>query len=174
MFILEELEFARARGAEPLAEVLGYAATSDAVHVAAPDAEGTGAAQCMTLAMRRAGVTPEQISYINPHGTGTPAGDLAETQAIKRAYGDHATRGNRRQQANDRPPDGRSGAMEAAICVQVLRTGIIPPTINLHTPDPLRSRLCAQPGASREGGGGDVQFVWPGRPQCDSCAAGLA
>jgi len=137
MFILEELEFARARGAEPLAEVLGYAATSDAVHVAAPDAEGTGAAQCMTLAMRRAGVTPEQISYINPHGTGTPAGDLAETQAVKRAFGDHAYRV---AIGASKPMTGHlmggAGAMEAAICVQVLRTGIIPPTINLHTPDP--------------------------------------
>ena len=137
MFILEELEFARARGAEPLAEVLGYAATSDAIHVAAPDAEGTGAAQCMTLAMRRAGVTPEQISYINPHGTGTPAGDLAETQAIKRAFGDHAYRV---AIGASKPMTGHlmggAGAMEAAICVQVLRTGIIPPTINLHTPDP--------------------------------------
>jgi len=69
MLILEELEYARARGAEPLAEVLGYAATSDAIHIAAPDPEGSGAARCMTLAMQRAGVTPSDIGYINPHGT---------------------------------------------------------------------------------------------------------
>ena len=137
MLILEELEFARARGAEPLAEVLGYAATSDAIHIAAPDAEGAGAAQCMTLAMQHAGVAPEQISYINPHGTGTVVGDPAETQAVKRAFGDHAYRvaiGATKPMTGHLM--GGAGALEAAICVQVLRTGIIPPTINLHTPDP--------------------------------------
>jgi 3-oxoacyl-[acyl-carrier-protein] synthase II len=137
MFLLEDLEYARARGAEPLAEVLGYAATSDAAHVAAPDAEGRGVAQCMTLAMRRAGVTPEQISYINPHGAGTLAGDPAETQAIKRAFGDHAYHvaiGATKPMTGHLM--GGAGSLEAAICVQVLRTGIIPPTINLHTPDP--------------------------------------
>jgi len=137
LFILEELEFARARGAEPLVEVLGYAATSDAIHIAAPDAEGLGAARCMTLAMRHAGVLPEQISYINPHGAGTVAGDLAETQAVKHAFGDHAYRvaiGATKPMTGHLM--GGAGAFEAAVCVQVLRTGIIPPTINLHTPDP--------------------------------------
>jgi len=138
MLILEELEYARARGAEPLAEVLGYAATSDAIHIAAPDPEGSGAARCMTLAMQRAGVTPSDIGYINPHGTGTVVGDPAETQAVKHAFGDHAYRV---AIGATKPMTGHlmagAGALEAAICVQALRTGILPPTINLHTPDPV-------------------------------------
>lgn len=137
MFVLEELKFALARGAEPLAEVLGYAATSDAAHIAAPDAEGAGAAQCMTLAMQRAGVAPEEISYINAHGTGTLVGDPAETQAIKHAFGDHACRvAISATKSMTGHLMGGVGALEAAICVQTIRTGIIPPTINLHTPDP--------------------------------------
>lgn len=89
MLILEELAFTLNRGAEPLAEVIGYAATSDAAHLTLLDAEGTTAAHCMTLAMQRAGVAPGDVSYINAHGTGTPTGDPAETQAIKQALVGH-------------------------------------------------------------------------------------
>jgi 3-oxoacyl-[acyl-carrier-protein] synthase II len=137
ILVLEEMEFALARGAEPLAEVAAYASTSDACHLAAPDAEGGLAARCMALAMQRAGVTPEAVSYINAHGTGTPAGDRAETQAIKGALGDHAYRvpvSSTKSMTGHLL--GGAGALEAAICIQAVCRGLIPPTINLQTPDP--------------------------------------
>jgi 3-oxoacyl-[acyl-carrier-protein] synthase II len=137
LLILEDLDSALARGAEPLAEVVSYASTSDAIHIAAPDAEGAGAAACMLLAMQRAGLAPQEISYINAHGTSTPLGDPAETRAIKEAFGDYA----RRVPVSSTKSEtghlaGGAGSLEAAICIQALRAGIIPPTINLHTPDP--------------------------------------
>jgi 3-oxoacyl-(acyl-carrier-protein) synthase len=135
--VLEDLEYALARGAAPLAELVGYAATSDAIHIAAPDADGRGAAMCMTLAMRRAGVSPEQVSYINAHGTSTQLGDPAETRAIKEALGEHAWRVPvSATKSMTGHLVGCAGALEAVISIQALRTGIIPPTINLHTPDP--------------------------------------
>lgn len=137
VLILEELSFAQARGAEPLAEIIGYASTSDAAHITSPDAEGVGAARCMTLAMQRADVAPSDVSYINAHGTGTPSGDPAETQAIKRALGDHAYRVPiSATKSMTGHLLGGAGSLEAVICIQALRTGCIPPTINLHTPDP--------------------------------------
>jgi beta-ketoacyl-acyl-carrier-protein synthase II len=137
LLILESLEFARARGAEPLAEVLGYAATSDAIHVAAPDPGGVGAARCMTLAMERAGIEAAEVSYINAHGTSTMAGDPAETEAIKRALGKEAYRVPvSATKSIHGHLIGGAGALEATICIQALREGVIPPTINLETPDP--------------------------------------
>jgi len=137
ILVLEDLEYALARGAAPLAELVGYAATSDAIHIAAPDADGRGAAMCMTLAMRRAGVSPEQVSYINAHGTSTQLGDPAETRAIKEALGEHAWRVPvSATKSMTGHLVGCAGALEAVISIQALRTGIIPPTINLHTPDP--------------------------------------
>ncbi len=137
IFVLEELSFALARGAEPLAEIVSYAATSDAIHITAPDAEGNGAAECMRLALARARIAPEQISYINAHGTSTTLGDPAETAAIKLAFGDHAYRV---PISSTKSMTGHlsagSGSLEAAICIQALRTNLIPPTINLDTPDP--------------------------------------
>jgi 3-oxoacyl-(acyl-carrier-protein) synthase len=137
LLILEELEFALARGAEPLAELLSYSATSDAVHVTAPDVNGTGAAHCMTLALERAGLAPKDVSYINAHGTSTQLGDPAETSAIKLALGEHAYHlpiSSTKSMTGHL--SGGAGALEAAICVQALRTGVVPPTINLDTPDP--------------------------------------
>jgi 3-oxoacyl-[acyl-carrier-protein] synthase II len=137
LLILEELGFALRRGAEPLAEVIGYAATSDAIHVAAPDAEGAGASRCMALAIERAGIAPGDVSYINAHGTSTLLGDPAETQAIKQALGEHAYRvpvSSTKSMTGHLI--GGAGALEAVVCVQALRTGIVPPTINLETPDP--------------------------------------
>ena len=137
IFVLEDLDYALARGAEPLAEMLAYAATSDAIHITAPDPEGTSAARCMGLALERARVAPEELSYINAHGTSTPLGDPAETAAIKLALGDHAYRV---PISSTKSMTGHlsagSGALEAAICIQALRTNLIPPTINLDTPDP--------------------------------------
>lgn len=137
LLILEELESALARGAEPLAEIGSYASTSDAAHLAAPDAEGIGAARSMTLALERAGLRPDEVSYINAHGTSTVAGDPAETQAIKHALGEHAYRvpvSSTKSMTGHLI--GGAGALEAIICIQTLRTGILPPTINLQTPDP--------------------------------------
>jgi beta-ketoacyl-acyl-carrier-protein synthase II len=137
LLVLEELEFALARGAEPLAEVAGYAATSDAIHVTAPDPDGVGVARCMTWAMERAGVTPADVSYINTHGTSTELGDPAETQALKRALGDHAYRvPASATKSMTGHLVGGAGALETVISIQALRTGMIPPTINLDTPDP--------------------------------------
>jgi 3-oxoacyl-[acyl-carrier-protein] synthase II len=137
LLLLEDLEFARQRGAEPLAEVLAYAATSDAVHLAAPDQEGIGAGRCITIALRRAGIEPQQVSYINAHGTSTVSGDLAETRAIYQALGAHA---GLVPISSTKSMTGHllggAGALEVAICVQTIRTGLIPPTINLEHPDP--------------------------------------
>jgi 3-oxoacyl-[acyl-carrier-protein] synthase II len=135
--LLEELEFALARGAEPLAEVLSYAGTSDALHPTSPDPEGISAARCMTLAIERAGLKPHQVGYINAHGTSTPAGDSAETQAIKRSFGEVAYQipiSSTKSMTGHLL--GGAGALETAICTQVLQTGVIPPTINLQQPDP--------------------------------------
>jgi beta-ketoacyl-acyl-carrier-protein synthase II len=137
LFVLEDLESALARGAVPLAEVAGYASTSDAMYVTAPDPEGVGVARCMTLAMERAEVGPADVSYINAHGTSTLLGDPAETAAIKRAFGDYAYRipASATKSVHGHLIGG-TGALEAAICVQALRKGMIPPTINLENPDP--------------------------------------
>jgi 3-oxoacyl-[acyl-carrier-protein] synthase II len=137
LLVLEDLEYALVRGAEPLAEIIAYAATSDAIHVTAPGAEGALAGQCMALALQRARVPPDAVSYINAHGTGTPAGDPAETQAIKTALGECAY-GVPISSTKSMTGHlmGGAGALEAVVCVQALRHGIIPPTINLHTPDP--------------------------------------
>jgi len=137
LILLEDLDFALARGAEPLAEILGYAGTSDALHLTSPDPEGASAARCMTLALKRAHVSPEQIGYINAHGTATPLGDTAETRAIKRAFGEIAYRipvSSTKSMTGHLM--GGTASVEVAICVQALRTGILPPTINLDTPDP--------------------------------------
>jgi beta-ketoacyl-acyl-carrier-protein synthase II len=135
--LLEDLAFARKRGAEPLAEVLSYAGTSDALHPTSPDPEGVSAARCMALAVERSGLSLNQINYINAHGTSTTAGDPAETQAIKRAFGPAVYRipiSSTKSMTGHQL--GGAGALETAICVQALRTGLIPPTINLNQADP--------------------------------------
>lgn len=137
LLILEELGFARARGADPLAEILSLAATSAAVHLTAPDQDGAGAARCMQLALARAGLDPEQIDYINAHATGTPNGDIAEVRAIQAVCG-----GRRRRipVSSTKSMTGHllagAGSLEAAICVQTLHQQLLPPTTNQHTPDP--------------------------------------
>lgn len=137
LLILETLERAVARGAEPLAELIGYAATSDAIHVAAPDATAAGATRCLTLALERAGLGPGDIGYINAHGTGTPAGDAAEVRALKQALGDGVSRipvSSTKSMTGHMI--GGAGALEAIVCIEAMRTGTIPPTINLRVPDP--------------------------------------
>src|SRR5438105_1936626 len=134
---LEDLEHARKRGAKIYCEIVGYGNTADANHVTAPAPEGEGAARCMKMALRHAGLKPEDVTYINAHGTSTPQGDIAETQAIKTVFGDHArkvavssTKGATGHML------GAAGAVELAICAKAIETDTVPPTINLEHPDP--------------------------------------
>jgi 3-oxoacyl-[acyl-carrier-protein] synthase II len=135
--VLEELEAARARGAKIYAEVLGYGASSDAHHMLQPDPESVGVVAMMQAALQRAQVDPGRVDYINAHGTGTPLGDLAETQAIKEVFGDHAY-----ELAISSTKSmlghmfGAAGAIEAVACALAIHEGTIPPTINYENPDP--------------------------------------
>jgi 3-oxoacyl-[acyl-carrier-protein] synthase II len=137
ILVLEELEHARSRGAHIYGEVVGYGATADACHVTAPAEGGAGAARAMLAALREAGLHPDDVDYINAHGTSTPLNDKAETSAIKAVFGKHAW---------DIPVSstksmtghllGAAGAVEAIICLLAIRDSIVPPTINLENPDP--------------------------------------
>ena len=137
MMVLEEMEHARRRGAPILGEVAGYGATADMYHFTAPHPEGLGAARAMRRALKKAGVAPEQVGYINAHGTSTKLGDIAETRAIKDVFGEHA-----RELAVSSTKSvhahllGAAGAMEAAACIMALQHGVLPPTINLENQDP--------------------------------------
>ena len=135
--VLETMEGAVARGATILAEVAGYGATADAYHITSPDPEGAGAAQAMRLAMKEAGVTPEEVSYINAHGTGTDLNDKYETLAIKAALGVAAYK---TAVSSTKSVTGHllgaAGGVEAIACALAIRDGMIPPTIGLTTPDP--------------------------------------
>ena len=136
-FVIEELEHAKARGATILGEIVGFAATADAYHIVAPCADGDGAARCMRLALSDAGVAPEEIDYINAHGTSTPLNDAAETAGIKSALGEHAYQvplSSSKSMLGHAL--GASGALESIACVRTLQTGVIHPTINYEFPDP--------------------------------------
>lgn len=138
LVILEALDHARARGANILAELAGYAATSDAFHITAPAEDGGSGSQAMLNALAAAGLTPQAVNYINAHGTGTPLNDASETAAIKRAFGEQAYGipiSSTKSMTGHMM--GATGALEAIICVQVIRHGLIPPTINYQTPDPV-------------------------------------
>jgi len=137
MLILEEMDFARTRGATILAEIVGYGSTADAYHVTEPTPGGEGLMRAMNRALRKAGLRPEQVDYINAHGTSTRFNDRTETQAIKSGFGEYAYRvpiSSTKSMTGHTM--GASGAIEAAICVLSILTGVIPPTINLHHPDP--------------------------------------
>lgn len=129
--ILEELEHAKARGAKIYAEVAGSGMTSDAYHLTAPDPDGRGAQQVMRMAIEDAGIAPNDIDYINTHGTSTPLGDIAELKAIKDVFGEHAYRMNiDSTKSMTGHLLGATGAVEAIACVLALRDGVVPPTIN--------------------------------------------
>ena len=135
--VLEELTHAQKRGARIYCEMVGYGNTADANHVTAPAPEGEGAARCMRMALRNAGLNPTEVSYINAHGTSTPQGDIAETQAIKTVFGNHArnlavssTKGATGHML------GAAGAIEMIVCAKAIQTDTVPPTINYTVPDP--------------------------------------
>jgi 3-oxoacyl-[acyl-carrier-protein] synthase II len=137
ILILEDLDFAKARGANILAEMVGYGSTADAHHVTEPAPGGAGLVRAMRRALQKAGLRPDQVDYINAHGTSTKPNDSSETKAIKTCFGDHAYRlAVSSTKSMIGHTLGAAGAIEAAICVQTILTGIIPPTINLHHPDP--------------------------------------
>jgi 3-oxoacyl-[acyl-carrier-protein] synthase II len=137
VLVLERESRAKARSAVILAELAGYAATADAFHVTAPAEDGLGGAQAMRLAMQAAQVNPQEVDYINAHGTATPLNDLAETRAIKAAFGDIAYNipvSSTKSMTGHMM--GATGALEAIFCVQAIQEQVIPPTINYRTPDP--------------------------------------
>ena len=137
ILVLEELEHAVARGARIYGEIVGYGASCDAYHVTLPDPEGRGGAKAMQLAMKEAGIAPEQVDYINAHGTSTPANDVGETKAIKLALGEEAAKKTAISSTKSMTGHllGAAGAIEAICCVKALQEGFLPPTINYHTPD---------------------------------------
>jgi len=137
VLVLESIEHAMARGAEPLAELAGYGATSDAFHVTQPGPGGVGAARAMTIAMKQADVSPDEVDYINAHGTSTPLNDKTETEAMKAAFGD-AIAGIPVSSTKSMTGHllGAAGGVEAAVSVMAITKSAIPPTINLQNPDP--------------------------------------
>jgi 3-oxoacyl-[acyl-carrier-protein] synthase II len=135
--ILEEYEFAKRRGAKIYAEIVGYGLTGDAYHMTAPSPGGEGAARCMKMALDNAGVNPDQVTYINAHGTSTPFNDLNESLAVKSVFGDHA---RKLMVSSTKSMTGHllgaAGGVEAAFTAMAMAKGIIPPTINYQNPDP--------------------------------------
>lgn len=137
VMVLEELNHALGRGANILAEIIGFGQTTDAYHVIAPAEGGAGATKAIQRAMRQANIRPEDIDYINAHGTATPLNDIAETQAVKVALGDHAYKvpiSSTKSMTGHMM--GATGALEAAVCILAIQHGVIPPTRNLTEPDP--------------------------------------
>jgi len=137
ILVLESLEHAQARGARIYCELAGYAATCDAFHITQPDPDGKGLSLAMRRALAGAGIAPETVDYINAHGTSTPYNDRFETLAIKKVFGDHA----RRMAISSTKSMtghllGAAGGIESVICIKVIETGMVPPTINLEDPDP--------------------------------------
>jgi 3-oxoacyl-[acyl-carrier-protein] synthase II len=137
VLVMEELECARRRGAAIVAEVIGFGMSADAYHITAPPENGEGAALAMRRALRSAGIAPEEVDYINAHGTSTPVGDLAETRAIRSVFGEHADRlavSSTKSMLGHAL--GGSAAIEAGVIALALREGMLPPTINLREQDP--------------------------------------
>ncbi len=135
--VLESLDLAKARGAEIIAEVIGYGMSGDAYHMTSPSPGGEGGARCMKAALDSAGLNPDNVDYVNAHGTSTPAGDIAETQGIKSVFGNHV---DKLMISSSKSMTGHllgaAGGIEAAFSMLAVKHGIVPPTINLDDPDP--------------------------------------
>jgi 3-oxoacyl-[acyl-carrier-protein] synthase II len=137
ILVLESLEHAQARGARIYCELVGYAATSDAYHITSPDPEGKGLSLAIRRALAAGGVAPEQVDYINAHGTSTPYNDKFETLAIKKVFGEHAPRvAISSTKSMTGHLLGAAGGIESVIAVKTIQTGMIAPTVNLEEPDP--------------------------------------
>ena len=137
MLVLESAEHALARGAKIYAELAGYGSTNDAYHMIAPSENGEGAARTMRMALRKAGMQPHEVDYINAHGSSTPLNDKVETAAIKTVFAEHAYKlavSSTKSMVGHMM--GTAGAIEALACVMAIHDGILPPTINLDNPDP--------------------------------------
>jgi len=148
--VLEEYEFAKARGANIYAEVTGFGMSGDAYHMTSPSKGGEGAARCMKIALKNAGINAEDVDYINAHGTSTPAGDLGETQALKSAFGDHAYKvAVSSTKSMTGHLLGAAGGIEAVFSALAIRDQVAPPTINLDNPDP-ECDLDFVPGEARQ------------------------
>ncbi|HEY3524464.1 MAG TPA: beta-ketoacyl-ACP synthase II [Candidatus Limnocylindrales bacterium] len=151
VLILEALEHAQARGAEPLAEIIGYGATADASHITLPAPGGIGAVRAARRAIEKAGIEPSAIDHVNAHATSTPEGDRAELEAVRTIFGDRATdvpiTANKSMIGHTL---GAAGAIEAVATIQTIRTGCIPPTLNLVDPDPAAAGLDIVAGSARD------------------------
>jgi len=138
VLVIEEYEHAKKRGAEIYGELAGYGVSADAYHMSAPHPEGEGASRCMNIAMKHAKMNPEEIGYVNAHGTSTPLGDICETKAIKKSFGSYAK--DKLLVSSTKSMTGHllgaAGGVEIAACLMALRDGVIPPTINLENQDP--------------------------------------
>ncbi len=149
VLVLEEYEHAKARGANIYCELSGYGMSGDAYHMTSPAENGDGARRCMVSALKNSGINPEQVDYINAHGTSTPAGDAAETMAVKNCFGDHAAKlAVSSTKSMTGHLLGAAGGIEAAFCVLAIRDQSAPPTINLDNPDPV-CNLDFVPGEAR-------------------------
>ena len=156
ILLLEELEHAKARGARILAEVVGYGATCDAYHMTAPRPDGSGAAKAMEMALADGGAKPEDVDYINAHGTSTPLNDAGETAAVKTVFGDHAYKlAISSTKSMTGHMLGAAGAVEAMFCAMALHDGYLPATINYQVPDPACD-LDVVPGHGRSA---DVRYA---------------
>lgn len=137
IIVLENYEKAKARGAKIIAEIVGFGASADAYHITAPHPEGAGAIICMNQTLESAGIAKEEVGYVNAHGTSTPLGDIAETGAIKKVFGEHAYKlAVSSTKSMTGHLLGAAGGLESIFCIKALETGMLPPTINLENQDP--------------------------------------